>query len=70
MLKIALTAVCLISLVGCQSQPLQPTVQPKTVPEEITKPKEIRTSTGVVIKPYELEEIQRKPVPFITPQAQ
>ena len=70
MFRITCITVCLITLVGCQSQPLKPMVQPKTISQEITKPKEIQTSTGVVIKPYELEEIQRKQVPIIAPQAQ
>lgn len=59
--KIYLSLLLTFGMVGCQSLPT-PTEQPKTSTEKPTKPKEIHTPTGVVIKPYDAEEIKRKSV--------
>ena len=61
MLRIIAISLGILGLVGCQSQPSKPIESPKTTPPE--KPSEIHTPTGVVIKPYDREEIQRQQRP-------
>lgn len=51
------------TIVACQSLPEQPTPQP--VPE---KPKTVTTPEGVVIRPYEREEIKRQSLQVVVPQ--
>jgi hypothetical protein len=76
MLRIIVISLGILGLVGCQSQPSKPIESPKTTPP--AKPTEIHTPTGVVIKPYDREEIQRqqRPIPstaeprVIVPQQQ
>lgn len=64
--KYGLIALSLIGLVGCQSLPTPESKQPpKPAPAE--KP-DIKTPSGVVITPYEREEIQRKKVQVIVPE--
>lgn len=64
--KYGLIALSLIGLVGCQSLPAPEGKQPpKPVPAE--KP-DIKTPSGVVITPYEREEIQRKKMQVIIPE--
>ena len=64
--KYGLIALSLIGLVGCQSLPAPESKQPpKPVPAE--KP-DIKTPSGVVITPYEREEIQRKKMQEIVPE--
>jgi hypothetical protein len=75
MLRLTIASLIVIGLVGCQNLPQQTIEQPKTVvtPEEPSKPKEIHTPTGVVIKPYDREEIQRQQLPpptVVIPQQQ
>lgn len=60
--KITLTSLFMIGMVGCQSLPPSKEPATKITPPQEVKPKEIKTPTGVVIKPYEPEEIQRRPV--------
>ena len=56
----------LIGLVGCQSLPApqQPAVEKKPSTEKKT----IKTSDGVVITPYDREEIQRKKMQVVIPE--
>ena len=49
----------ILALVGCQSQP---TNKANEKPVEAAKNAPIKTSTGVIIQPYDREEIQRKKV--------
>lgn len=64
--KYGLIALSLIGLVGCQSLPTPESKQPpKPAPAE--KP-DIKTPSGVVITPYEREEIQRKKMQVIVPE--
>ncbi|OTG86367.1 hypothetical protein B9T31_07655 [Acinetobacter sp. ANC 4558] len=63
MVKISLISFLLLGLVGCISQP-QPIIEPpKVIPHPPSIAKEIHTPTGVVIKPYEQEEIKRQQMP-------
>lgn len=67
--KQCLIALGLIGLVGCQSLPTSDeSKQPaKPVP---TEKQDIKTPSGVVITPYEREEIQRKKMQVIVPAQQ
>jgi len=76
MLRLTITSFTILALIGCQNQS-QPTPKKPTKvvnqKAETIPPKEIHTPTGVVIKPYDREEIQRKPLPaptVIVPQQQ
>ena len=51
------------TIVACQSLPEQPTPQP--MPE---KPQTVTTPEGVVIRPYEREEIKRQSLQVVVPQ--
>lgn len=51
------------TIVACQSLPEPPAPQP--VPE---KPKTVPTPEGVVIRPYEREEIKRQSLQVVVPQ--
>ena len=66
-LKYLILGMGLAGLVGCQSLPeSRPAPQPDQ--EKTTERKTIRTPTGVVIHPYEQEEIQRKKLQVVVPE--
>ena len=56
----------IMGLVGCQNLPTPDTKKPEKIypPEK----KEIQHPSGVVIKPYQREEIQRKKMQVVVPQ--
>ncbi|OTG66211.1 hypothetical protein B9T25_10415 [Acinetobacter sp. ANC 4470] len=56
----------LIGLVGCQSLPTPQ--QPEAEKKTSTEKKDIKTSDGVVITPYDREEIQRKKMQVVIPE--
>ena len=56
----------LIGLVGCQSLPTPQ--QPEVEKKPSTEKKTIKTSDGVVITPYDREEIQRKKMQVVIPE--
>lgn len=63
--KIALS-LGIVVLVGCQSLPIPPSQDSKKSPSS-EKP-EIKTPSGVIITPYEREEIQRKKMQVVIPE--
>lgn len=66
-LKYLILGMGLAGLVGCQSLPeSKPAPQPDQ--EKTIERKTIRTPTGVVIHPYEQEEIQRKKLQVVVPE--
>ena len=66
MYKQLIIALALIGLGGCQSLP---TVESKPEkPSEPIEKKEIKTPTGIVIRPYEREEIKRKKMQVVVPE--
>jgi hypothetical protein len=66
--KYGLIALSLIGFAGCESLPAPESKQPpKPVPAQ---KQDIKTPSGVVITPYEREEIQRKKMQVIVPAQQ
>ncbi|MGE8562001.1 MAG: tetratricopeptide repeat protein [Acinetobacter sp.] len=57
----------LIGLVGCQSLPTPETQKQKPSPSPSEK-KEVNTPSGVIITPYDREEIQRKKMQVVIPE--
>ncbi len=58
----------LIALAGCQSLPAPESKQPLK-PAQTEKP-DIKIASGVVITPYDREEIQRQKIPLIVSEQQ
>lgn len=66
MYKLAVIGLGLIGLVGCQSLPTPETNKAEPTPS--SEKKEIKTPSGVVITPYDREEIQRKKMQVVIPE--
>lgn len=66
--KHGLIILSLIALAGCQNLPAPESKQPPKPAQ--TEKRDIKTPAGVVITPYEREEIQRKKMQVIVPEQQ
>ena len=57
-----------IGLVGCQSLPTPDASSKEAPPAPSSEKKDVKTPAGVVIRPYEREEIQRQKMRIVIPE--